>query len=185
MNLASYLPYDRITYFDPFEKIRISQVLMHSDGNILDVGCGFNNLARNYRGNNPNSLSIGIDSHNWHNMPDVIADARYLPIRNETFDSISFVASLNHIPYREKALDEARRVLKKDGKIYVTMISEIVGRIIHMLFDKDEKERGFKEGEILGMPRDKIISLFERTNFKLTKESKFELGLNKLYTFKK
>ena len=185
MNLTKYLPYKRTNELDPFEKYRVNQAITYINGSLLDIGCGFNNLVRLNREKNPSSLSVGVDVYNWYGRPDIIADARYLPIRDNAFQSISFLASLNHIPIRKRAIEEARRVLADNGRIYVTMISPILGKIIHMLPDRDKRERGFKEGEKFGMKSEELISLFQSLDFQLIKKSVFELGLNSLYIFQK
>jgi len=52
---------------------------------------------------------------------NIIADAHYLPFRNEVFDRIFCIEVLEHLNSPLKALNEIRRVLNKNGVIIVTV----------------------------------------------------------------
>lgn len=57
------------------------------------------------------------------NVDLVLADARYLPLKNDSFDYALFVATIHNIEGRGeriRALKEARRVLRKGGRMMVT-----------------------------------------------------------------
>jgi len=73
----------------------------------LDVGCG-----KYKRGN------IGID-YSRDSDADVIADAHYLPFKDECFDKVISVAVLEHSPNPLNFLKEQYRVLKKGGELEV------------------------------------------------------------------
>jgi ubiquinone/menaquinone biosynthesis C-methylase UbiE len=51
----------------------------------------------------------------------VLANAEELPFKNEAFDYITCLGSLEHYPNPERALLEFKRVLKKDGKALITV----------------------------------------------------------------
>jgi len=76
--------------------------------NILDVGCG-----KHKRGN------IGID-YCKDSEADVIADAHYLPFKDEVFDKVVSTVVLEHSPNPLNFLKEQYRVLKKGGKVELT-----------------------------------------------------------------
>jgi len=124
---------------DIVEDLRVNAVLPFLKGKVLDIGCGYNNLVKKYSGD-----GVGVDVFNWNNQPNIIVERTdKLPLDNDTFDTVTFLASLNHIPYRDTAIKEASRVLKNDGQIIITMIGPTVGKIAHFFDGKDEVERGF------------------------------------------
>ncbi len=57
--------------------------------------------------------------------PNLIAgDMRNLPFKNESFDNLICIASLHHVLERKErvgALEEMRRILKKDGEALITV----------------------------------------------------------------
>jgi ubiquinone/menaquinone biosynthesis C-methylase UbiE len=58
------------------------------------------------------------------NVELIQLDARSLPFKNNSFDFVLFVASLHNIRGRDnriQALKEVRRVLKKGGKVFITV----------------------------------------------------------------
>lgn len=163
-------------HMDPFESWRLQRVLPYVVGRLLDMGCGYNNLVRRH------GSGVGVDVHPWPGVDVVIEDSACLPFADGSFDTVAMAATLNHIPNRADALLEARRVLRHDGRLIVTMIGPISGRIIHRLFSHDESTRGgMKPGEKLGMPQQEVRSLLVQAGFEITEERPFEFGLNRVY----
>jgi predicted SAM-dependent methyltransferase len=76
----------------------------------VDIGCKFV-----HQGN------IAIDINSATN-PEILADARYLPIKSNTFDRAFFTDVIEHLPsgQEKKALAEIRRVLKTKGELILT-----------------------------------------------------------------
>lgn len=86
---------------------------------VLNIGCGsaigcgrrlWNNIDKT------NILNVDIESG-----PDVdmIADAHNLPFENETFDSVIMQAVIEHLHSPNLAVEEAFRVLKNGGYLYL------------------------------------------------------------------
>jgi ubiquinone/menaquinone biosynthesis C-methylase UbiE len=71
----------------------------------LDVGCG-----RNKRGD------IGID-RNKHEAVDIVADAHYLPFRDNVFEKVISFCVLEHSFNPSIFLKEQHRVLRSGGQI--------------------------------------------------------------------
>ena len=69
----------------------------------LDIGCG-----KNKRGD------IGIDYSRDSNA-DIIADAHFLPFKNEVFDKVVSYTCFEHSPNSLQFLKEQHRVLRKKG----------------------------------------------------------------------
>ncbi|MBT4351331.1 class I SAM-dependent methyltransferase [archaeon] len=114
--------------YDPIGKIlmnwRIKKVLPQINENHLDIGCGSNKLSKKYKIKNKEAISIGIDVHPWKNVDKIIKDSSNLSYDDNYFDTITIVASLNHIINRHETLKECNRLLKDDGRLIITMIPQ-------------------------------------------------------------
>ena len=165
------------------EAIRINKVLPMVKGNLLDIGCGCNNLVKNYK-KIYGGKGIGVDVYPWPEVDEVVKDSSKLKYLNDTFDTVSFLANLNHIPYRKGVLKEAYRLLKPGGLLIITMISSRVGDFWHKFPEKLWGERGkgrsFKEGEQGGLDHSEITKLVKEAGFVLKKRERFAL-LNNVY----
>jgi SAM-dependent methyltransferase len=162
-------------------RMRVEAVLPHIRGRVLDLGCGSNELVRRHR------EGIGVDVHPWAGVNLVIEDSSKLPFEAHAFDAIALIASLNHIPNREDALDECRRVLRPDGRVVVTMLKPLTSRIWHWLrapWDSDQRERGTKDGEVYGFTARQLIRMFDRHGFELVSQHAFMLRFNRVYVFR-
>jgi SAM-dependent methyltransferase len=161
---------------DALERVRIVKVLPFVRGRLLDLGCGFNNLVRLY-GN-----GVGVDVYPWPGVDVLVGNSAFLPFPTCAFDTVTILAALNHIPNRRDVLLEVQRVLADDGRLILTMISPLTGRIAHLLFAKDERTRGeLGKGERMGMTRQEVESLLQATGFVVRESVRFEFHLNRVY----
>ena len=169
-----WLPWWRWT---TLEEERLNAVLPHIRGRLLDIGAGPNTLVRRY-GN-----GIGVDVHDWGGGALVVDDTSRLPLADRSCDTVTFVACLNHIPNREAVLREARRVIRPDGRLIMTMINPVLGTIGHALwwYGEDRHRGGMQEGEVGGLWSRQIRTLCERSGFQLVEHRRFLYGLNHLY----
>lgn len=165
------------------EAERVQAVLRHVSGRLLDVGCGRNTLVRRY---GP-ERGTGVDVFDFGGGALVVRDTTRLPFADGSFDTVSFLASLNHIPTRIAVLREARRVLADDGRMLVTMINPILGWLGHRLFwwHEPEAARGMREGELYGMWPREVIRVAAAASLVLERRERFVYGLNNLFVFRK
>jgi predicted SAM-dependent methyltransferase len=82
-----------------------SDEVVKDKGLVLDIGCGENKKG-----------DIGIDIRETK-VVDIVADARFLPFRDYSFDSVYSSHTIEHFSHREvkNVLAEWVRVLKKGG----------------------------------------------------------------------
>lgn len=162
----------------PIDDERVIAALKHTKGRVLDIGCGANNFVKSY-GN-----GVGVDVAAWKGADLVIEDAAKLPFKKE-FDTVSYLACLNHIPNREESVKSAAGVLKKDGRIIITMITPTMGKFIHwwrFRNDPDHQERHIDhEHELMGMSDEHIRSILTDAGFKKITRKRFCYGLNSIY----
>jgi SAM-dependent methyltransferase len=159
---------------------RVRAVLPRVKGRLLDVGCGENALVRAYA---PRGQGVGVDVHPWPNADRVVADCSRLPFPDRSFDTVTIVAALNHMPNRQAVLRECRRLLRPDGVLVVTTLPPLVSRLWHALrgrHDADQSERGMSPGEVYGFARHTLRDLLTASQFEVVRERRFMLGLNRL-----
>lgn len=116
-------------FINPFFFIRlrlfqkIQKLAPALQGKLLDFGCGrkpYRNLFINV------SEYIGLDMQQTghdHSLSeiDVFYDGKKIPFENETFDAIFSAEVFEHIFNLDEMLDELHRVLKKDGKMLISI----------------------------------------------------------------
>lgn len=163
------------------EDIRIRFVLIYINGKLLDIGCGNNRLVKSYL--QMGGEGTGVDVYNWDDSVLLVKDTSDLPFEAKTFDTITFVASINHIPNRLEVLKEAHRLLAGDGRIILTNLSPFISKIWHKwaFWDKDQHERGIEEGEIWGFKERDLAKLLNQAGFKVIKKQKFSWRINQVY----
>jgi len=161
---------------------RIKVVRPYIKGRLLDLGCGVNKLVRQY-GN-----GVGVDVFQFGNADIILEDTSRMPFADNHFDTITMLASLNHIPNREIVLREVWRILKFDGLIIITMIPLWISILWHFLrqpWDRDQRERQIKDGEVYGLSKKQVRNLLVAAGFKIIAEKKFMFLINNLTIAKK
>ena len=98
---------------------------------VLDLGCGngryfefFKNKSIEYIGVDSSEELVKIAQKKYPGVKFQIADALKLPFPDNYFDKIYSIAVLHHIPSEElriRFLEEAKRVLKQDGYLILTV----------------------------------------------------------------
>jgi SAM-dependent methyltransferase len=171
----------------PIDEERVAIALGRCRGLLLDIGCGTNELARRYRSRQ--GMAIGVDIHPWPGT-DVVCDTTRLPFPDGHFDTVLMLACLNHVPLskRIQVLQEARRALKGEGQLLITMINPVVGFFSHPIrrrYDLDQLERGIGEEEAKGLWEKEVKELLVKSRLRLTETIPFVFGLNCLYVVEK
>lgn len=166
---------------------RIGEILPRFKGRCLDIGAGDNMLIKLYKEragkeNKDAAHSIGIDVVDWDGGCLIVPDCKTLPFQDNSFDTVSFIACINHIPERSEALREAHRVLVPGGQILITMIGRFIGSIGHAVWwYSEDKHRDVHPDEMMGMDANDIIGLLNAAGFKNITRKGFLYNLNTLY----
>jgi SAM-dependent methyltransferase len=158
------------------EEERLCAVLPQIHGRLLDIGAGTNRLVKLYKGD-----GIGVDVHDFGGGATIVEDTRKLPFPDASFDTITLIACLNHIPYRGEVLREAYRLLKPGGRVVLTMIGTLIGAVGHFLWwYSEDKHREVAEGELPGMSNEAIFKLLKEAGFSDIGHTTFLYGMNNL-----
>jgi SAM-dependent methyltransferase len=161
------------------EMERLYNILPHIEGRLLDIGCGTNRLCKLY-GN-----GVGVEVFDWGGGAILLKNPHQLLFEDESFDTITMLASFNHIPDRKKMLAEVHRVLKKSGRVVITNIDPIIGYLVHtLLWHSEDKVRGMAEGEVNGLWNSEVKKLFEDSGFYQEKVEKYLYGLVRVHIYK-
>jgi SAM-dependent methyltransferase len=78
---------------------------------ILEVGCGDNRSP---------IATVAIDVKR-RSACDIVADAHFIPFKENIFDTVISLEVLEHLHAPSKGLMEIRRVLKKGGKLVISV----------------------------------------------------------------
>ena len=140
----------KVPYLATNYDIRIGVSLQAVKGKLLDIGCGTNRLVKAYRAKG--GEGTGVDVYQWDGVDLLVEDTSKLPFPDASFDTITFIACINHIPNRLDVLREAHRLLTPDGRVVLTNLPPGLSRLWHAwaFWDNDQHERGMAEGEVFG-----------------------------------
>lgn len=127
-------------------------------------------------------LDVGAGAIRWGGGCTIIPSSDKLPFADASFNTVTFIACINHIPERQSALRDAHRGLKPGGGVVLTMIGRMLGDVGHKLWwYSDDKHRKVAEGEVMRMDRAAVVELLHETGFGDIRIEGFVYGLNSLY----
>jgi len=105
-----------------------------------------------------------------------------LPYPNGSFDVVTMLATLEHIRDKAPLARECRRLLRRNGRVIITVPSPKVDSIVHTLVRLGLAD-GMSLDEHHGFdPRD-TAELFSKEGFAVECHKSFQAGLNHLYVF--
>lgn len=100
------------------------------DGVILDLGSGdghhypYLDAGERAFGADLDQRSLALSRHHHPSFPVIRADACNLPIADVCIDTVINVYNLEHIIHLDFALEEMKRVLKRDGEALIALPTE-------------------------------------------------------------
>ncbi|TAF65993.1 MAG: class I SAM-dependent methyltransferase [Cytophagales bacterium] len=140
---AAAVPYEPGTkeFFDYYDKLREANESLNFSYNlhefknfkgkkVLDVGCGNGYVLSKFAKEGAEVYGVDITDKaielttKRFDLLDLkgnfqVANAEQLPFEDETFDCVTSMGVLHHVPDTIKAVSEVHRVLKKDGRLIV------------------------------------------------------------------
>lgn len=152
-----------------FKKIMCETVCINNNNIVVDIACGNGRLLH--------MLAEKIDFHGYgvdisdkmieqarnlnKNMEFYVAGCEGLPFESEKVDVMTVCAAYHHFPNVEKFAEEAKRVIKKDGMLYIAEV--YVPAFLRVIFNPFVKFS--KAGDVKFYSPNEIVSLFEKNGF--------------------
>lgn len=106
-------------HYASFHKDLKEVISIYSKGKVLDIGCGNKPYESEFNGLIENYIGCDIIQSN-QNKVDILCPANKIPLENETFDTVFSTQTIEHVEDHQGLLNEAFRVLKKEGFIIVS-----------------------------------------------------------------
>lgn len=156
---------------------------------VLDIGCGTDGALFSVLNGRIGS-GIGVDGDA---VPEDYGEFRFISGRapddlpaGETFDAITMLAFLEHIPAdgQRNIAEACRTLLRTNGRVICTVPSPTVDSLIQ-LGKRLRILDGIHEDEHYGFEPSQTVSLFVDRGFKLLRARRFQFGLNHLFVFEK
>lgn len=152
---------------------------------VLDIGCHEGELFK--RIGHRLGASVGIDPlardfalDNWRCYRFEFSDR--LPYEPRAFDCITMLATLEHIPQKDVLARECNRVLELEGRVVMTVPSQLVDRILKGLIRLRLVE-GMSLDQHHGFDPANTPHTFAKEGFGLIHSRRFQFGLNNLFVF--
>ena len=169
-------------------RIRMAARNLPQGAHVLDIGCNDGLLFNVLKDKIASGVGVDTDS-----VPEDYGDFRFIRGRapedlpaGETFDAITMLAVLEHIPAdaQRNLADGCRALLNDKGRVICTVPSPKVDSLIH-LGKRLSILDGMQEHEHYGFEPSQTVALFVDRGFTLCRVRRFQLGLNNLFVFTK
>jgi len=150
LSIKMYMEINNLDANDYWYKQHLSwskELVSTSQGLLLDIGC--DDLEINLKVFPDNKIKyVGLEPIiKKKNYFSIYGVAEFLPFQSNSFDCVSFLTSLDHVLDYYSALKEAKRVLKKEGTLY---LATLVWNKKSELYNDHHHFHHFKEFEIFG-----------------------------------
>lgn len=167
----------------------VGKLIEPKGGKILDIGSADGTFTKVVFDKSKADKIIGIDVlprtvsyarrrfARSKKMKFLVADAHNLPFKDEEFDLVVCLETLEHVEDPKRVLREIRRVLRKDGSLIVLVPSENLLFRLGWPFWLLTRGKVWKNTHVHQFTGNQIVHLIKETGFKLTKSHKFILGM--------
>ena len=169
-------------------RIRMAARHLPQGAHVLDIGCSDGLLFSVLNGRIASGVGVDDDS-----VPKDYGGFRFIRGRapddlpsGETFDAITMLAVLEHIPTdgQRSLAEDCWALLKDNGQVICTVPSPKVDTLIH-LGKRLRILDGMQEDEHYGFEPSHTVQLFVDRGFTLLRARRFQFGLNNLFVFDK
>ena len=175
-------------YFIQWWRMRVAAQWIQEGSRILDIGC---HQGEFFKMLGPKiSPSVGLDPLYRGNMKEgghELLSQEFRPglaLDNGSFDAIVLLATIEHIQEKSMIAQESKRLLRKNGRVVITVPSLLVDKILSVLLYMGLID-GMSLEEHHGFAPDELLAIFVPEGFRLKQKQKFQLGLNNLYVFER
>jgi len=147
------------------------------EGKILDAGCGGGGFAKAIKYYRPDLEVYGVDfskkairkaKENAEGVKFKVGSLYHLPYRDNFFEAVITTEVLEHLKYPQSALDEIRRVLKKEGIFCIAVPLE--GSLVSLHFWLSKFGWNLKEklaGHIQRYSAGQLATMLNRAGFEI------------------
>ena len=152
-----------------FKRMMCKTVCINDNSTVVDVACG-NGRLLNMLAEKSTFYGHGVDISDKMieqakkinpNMDFYVAGCENLPFENGKIDIITVCAAFHHLPNIQKFAEEAERVMKKGGILYIAEVYlPTILRVICNPFLKFSRA-----GDVKFYSSNEIVSLFENNGF--------------------
>lgn len=179
-----------VDFFIQKLRMGIIERYVEKDCYLLDIGCGY--YPRNIVGlKNKVGKAVGIDREPPPRSPAKnIRLMKYdinkkLPFKGGTFDCITMLAVLEHLSHPKEIVKECRRVLKKGGKLIVTVPSNYSKPVLETLAYLRIISREEISGHLNYFNIKELNMMQKRAGLKMIKSRYYNLHMNILLVYEK
>jgi len=154
---------------------------------VLDIGTHQGELLRSLGGRIQASLGLDPLARPQQAARFRVLPARFevpAPFRDASFDVVVLLATLEHVPEKEGLIQECHRLVRRGGRVIVTVPSPYVDHLIAALSALRLLD-GMSLEQHHGFDPAATPSLFLAAGFSLEHSQRFQLGLNHLFVFNK
>jgi SAM-dependent methyltransferase len=119
----------RTEFWQEIFRAEVDYLLQQLEGtkDVLSIGCGPAIIERSLNEHGFHITGLDVSREALNRAPDgvrmVLAPAENMPLPKSSFDAVIYVASLQFIADYRKAIEEAARVLRPDGKVIVMLLN--------------------------------------------------------------
>lgn len=107
-----------------FQYEAVIEAKKYAKGDLVDIGCGrmpyreeLEPLVKSYTGVDHPKIA---EKYRSDKKPEVLADAKKLPFKGDTFDMALLLQVLEHVDYPQAVINEAARILKPGGILIIS-----------------------------------------------------------------
>lgn len=174
---------------------RMARVREHCRGRVLDLGCGPRKVFITHFWDGEGQA---VDFFAYEGLePDDVISGLPLPFADASFDTVTLIANVNHIPQSifQREMDEIGRVLKRPGRVVITRIGYLVSLLTHSVvkiqskiskkYQDMDSDRGMEEDERWTVPVEEIAEALTPRGFRLSRRRRLwtQWWLNEILVF--
>lgn len=167
--------------------LNIKQMIGNNPRDILDIGCASGYVCAEIKNLFPKAKVTGIDASETfikfakktHKGVDFLAaDGHNMPFKDKTFDLIVCTEVLEHVVEPKKILAEAKRCLKNNGELIVSMDSgSFLFSLIWFFWTKLGRGKVWKDAHIHTFKGNSLKKMLESVGFKIKEGKKSHFGM--------